>query len=79
MDHKEVRLLLNDYLSNILLHKPDDIFQFTKDHFQFLCTAPHIDRLLLIIGPKCGGRSTLMSRIKEEFPDQFDFPLVHWA
>ena len=33
MEHPEVKRLLNDYLSNILLHKPDDVFKFTKDYF----------------------------------------------
>ena len=49
MEHKEVKLMLNDYLSNILLHKPDDVFKYTKDYFQILCETPDIDKILILL------------------------------
>jgi len=76
-EHKEVRLLLNDYLSSLFLYKPDDVFKYTKDYFQFLCEEPSVANLLLIVGPKCSGRTLLINRILEEFPFSFEFPLIY--
>lgn len=77
MHHKEIRLLLNDYLSSLLLHKPDDVFKYTKDYFQFLCENPKFDRLLFLVGPKCSGRTVMIKRLVEEFPEVFECPLVY--
>ena len=72
MHHKETRLLLNDYLSSLLLHKPDDVFKYTKDYFQFLCENPKVERVLFLVGPKCSGRTVMIKKLVEEFPEVFD-------
>lgn len=33
--HPEIRQLLNDFMSTLLLHKPEDVFKFTKDYYSF--------------------------------------------
>lgn len=75
MDHPEVKRLLNDYLSNILLHKPDDVFKFTKDYFKFLCDKGESHKFVVLVGPNSVGKTTMLNKILEEFPDNFERPI----
>ena len=75
MEHPEVKRLLNDYLSNILLHKPDDVFKFTKDYFKFLCDKGESHKLVVLVGPNSVGKTTLINYIIKEFPNDFMKPV----
>jgi guanylate kinase len=70
----EIKKLLNDYLANLLLHKPDDVFKFTKDYFAILSEKPKVDKLLLIVGPAGVGKSTMINELISHFPDIFVIP-----
>ena len=74
MEHPEVKRLLNDYLSNILLHKPDDVFKFTKDYFKFLCEQGESHKLVILIGPNSVGKTTMVEHVIKEFPNDFVKP-----
>lgn len=74
MEHPEVKRLLNDYLSNILLHKPDDVFKFTKDYFKFLCDKGESHKLVVLVGPNSVGKTTMIDYIIKEFPNDFMKP-----
>ena len=74
MEHPEVKRLLNDYLSNILLHKPDDVFKFTKDYFKFLCDKGESNKLVVLVGPNSVGKTTMIDYILQQFPDNFKRP-----
>lgn len=57
--HPEIRQVLNDYLSNILLHKPEDVYSFTKDYFSFFNQKKETGRplkLLVVAGPSGSGK-----------------------
>ena len=73
-EHPEVKRLLNDYLSNILLHKPDDVFKFTKDYFKFLCDQGESHKLVVLVGPNSVGKTTMIDYILKEFPESFVKP-----
>ena len=75
MEHPEVKRLLNDYLSNILLHKPDDVFKFTKDYFKFLCDKGESHKLVVLVGPNSVGKTTMIDHIIKEFPENFQKPI----
>ena len=75
MEHPEVKRLLNDYLSNILLHKPDDVFKFTKDYFKFLCDKGESHKLVVLVGPNSVGKTTMIDYIIKEFPNDFTKPV----
>ena len=75
MEHPEIKRLLNDYLSNILLHKPDDVFNFTKDYFKFLCDKGESHKLVILVGPNSVGKTTMIDYILEQFPKDFKKPL----
>ncbi len=64
----EIKQLLNDYMANILLHKPDDVFKFTKDYFSILADKPNISKVLTIVGPSGVGKGGLIKRLCQEFP-----------
>ena len=74
MEHPEVKRLLNDYLSNILLHKPDDVFKFTKDYFKFLSDKGESVKFVVLVGPNSVGKSTLIDRLMEEYKGVFERP-----
>ena len=74
MEHPEIKRLLNDYLSNILLHKPDDVFKFTKDYFKFLCDKGESHKLVVLVGPNSVGKTTMIDYIIKQFPDNFVRP-----
>jgi guanylate kinase len=74
MEHPEVKRLLNDYLSNILLHKPDDVFKFTKDYFKFLCDKGESHKLVVLVGPNSVGKTTMIDYIIKQFPNDFRKP-----
>ena len=74
MEHPEVKRLLNDYLSNILLHKPDDVFKFTKDYFKFLCDKGESHKLVVLVGPNSVGKTSMIDFIIKEFPEHFIKP-----
>ncbi|VWU49399.1 conserved protein, unknown function [Hepatocystis sp. ex Piliocolobus tephrosceles] len=33
--HPEIKDLLNDFISSVLLHTPDDIFQYANEYFSY--------------------------------------------
>lgn len=74
MEHPEVKRVLNDYLSNILLHKPDDVFKFTKDYFKFLSDKGESVKFVVLVGPNSVGKSTLIDRVMNEYPNVFEKP-----
>ena len=71
-DHPEIRQLLNDYMSGLLLHKPDDVFKFTKDYFSFFNKKGKEDQVkesefsdikpLILVGPSGVGKVSLCSK-----------------
>ena len=81
--HPEIRQLLNDYLSTLLLEKPEDIYSYTQDYFSFFNSEKESvqHKPLVISGPSGVGKvaSTLFGiifipignscpTITEEFP-----------
>lgn len=74
MQHHEVKQLLNDYLANILLHKPDDVFKFTKDYFKFLSKSGESDKFTILVGPSSVGKTELLKKLVEEFSNDFEIP-----
>lgn len=74
MEHKEIKLLISDYLSNILLHKPDDVFKFTNDYFRILHDDPDTNRVLIVVGPYAVGKSLMIEKFMQEYPGKLRYP-----
>jgi guanylate kinase len=77
MEHKEIKLMISDYLSNILLHKPDDVFKFTKDYFRILHDEPDTNKALIVVGPHAVGKSLFIEKLMKDFPGCFKIPKKH--
>jgi len=75
--HPEIKQLINDYLSDLMLHKPEDVFKFTKNYFSILSTTPNIAKVLIVVGPSGVGKGTLIKDLMKEFPENFKFSVSH--
>lgn len=56
--HPEIRDILNDFLSSLLLEKPDDIYLYARKYFGFFNVDKIVDRqpFLIISGPSGVGK-----------------------
>ena len=75
--HPELTEVLNDFLSSLLLHKPDDLHLFAKDYFSSFNKNPHKYKPLIVVGPSGVGKSTLINYIRTLFPQIFQFGISH--
>ena len=77
--HPEVRAALQDFLSAVLLEKPEDVYAFARTHFSQRGKVPKdkLLRPLVICGPSGVGKGTLMNILFEEFGGYFGFSVSH--
>ena len=73
-EHPEARQLLNDYFSSVLLHKPENVYKFTKNYFAFFNKKKEGQDLpaLLIMGPNCHTKDEAVRRLLKNFPHLFE-------
>mmetsp|Transcript_37520 Transcript_37520/g.49332 ORF Transcript_37520/g.49332 Transcript_37520/m.49332 type:complete len:250 (+) Transcript_37520:45-794(+) len=71
-EHNEIREVLNDFLSSVLLHKPDDVFVFAKEYFHSFNPTPLKNKPLILVGPSGVGKRTLIDLVLQEYGDIFD-------
>ncbi len=71
--HPELRNLLNDFMTSVLLHQPRDIFLFSRDFFSVFNPEPDYFKPLVMAGPSGVGKGTLIKLLTDRYPDLFDF------
>jgi guanylate kinase len=71
--HPELQDLLNDFLSSTLLNKPDNIFTYAREFFSKFNLAPVRTKPLIVLGPSGVGKSTMLTRLMQRFPETFEF------
>lgn len=49
---------MSDYLSSLLIHKPDNVFKFTREYFSILSELPIVSKMVIIAGPRGSGKVT---------------------
>ena len=92
--HPEIRDILNDFLSSLLLEKPDDIYIYARKYFSFFNVdkKPDYHPILVMSGPSGAGKvlpipilfykiflkGTLLARLLKEYPDEFEVS-VSWT
>jgi len=82
-NYPQLKELLNDFVSNVLLHKPNDVYEFTRTYFSSFYSNSNLDNTnqkflpIVICGPSGVGKGTLIERLRKEFPDKFGFSVSH--
>jgi guanylate kinase len=69
--HPEIRQVLNDFLSSVLLRKPDNVYVFSKEYFHPFNTAPEQKKPLVVVGPSGVGKKTLIKQVIDKYGDLF--------
>lgn len=72
-----MREILNDFLSSVLLHKPDDVYLFAKEYFHPFNPTPMKYKPLVICGPYGVGKGTLIQAVLDRYGDLFDVVVSH--
>ena len=72
--HPELQQLLNDFVSEVLLEKPEDPIVFSREYFSKFNPNPEPYYPLAILGPAGVGKATFISRLLEMYPDIFEIP-----
>ena len=75
--HPEISRMLSDFMSSILLDKPDDVFLFASEHFGTYEGENGGHRPLVISGPSGVGKSTLVGMLIKSFPGLLDLCEPH--
>jgi len=75
--HPEMREILNDFLSSVLLNKPDDVYLFAKEYFHPFNPTPVKDKPFIVCGPFGVGKKTLRNKVLEKYGDLFDYCVSH--
>jgi guanylate kinase len=70
--HPEIREVLNDFMSAVLLHKPNDVFVFAKEYFHPFNPTPLKYKPLIMVGPSGVGKNTLREFILQEYGGLFE-------
>lgn len=71
--HPEVRQLLQDFLAQLLLKKPSDVYGFANEYFSYFKEQSTDDGIkpLVICAPSGCGKGTLIGRLLKDFPLAF--------
>jgi len=75
--HPEMREILNDFLSSVLLNKPDDVYLFSKEYFHPFNPTPVKDKPFIVCGPFGVGKKTLRTKVLTKYGDLFDYCVSH--
>ena len=67
-EHPELNEVLTDYISSILLHKPEDTYLFTREYFTKFNPEPIANKPLIISGPSSVGKTSMIAKLMEAFP-----------
>eukprot|EP00290_Baffinella_frigidus_P043770 CAMPEP_0180296022 /NCGR_PEP_ID=MMETSP0988-20121125/19368_1 /TAXON_ID=697907 /ORGANISM="non described non described, Strain CCMP2293" /LENGTH=344 /DNA_ID=CAMNT_0022273755 /DNA_START=63 /DNA_END=1094 /DNA_ORIENTATION=+ len=89
-NHPELTELLHDWLTNCLVNKPDDCYQFCREYFQGFQGGDGTGerdfkdgwgyrecRALIIIGPSGAGKRWLAKKLVGQYEDRFGVVVAH--
>ena len=73
LEHPEMREILNDFLTSVLLNKPDDVYLFAKEYFHPFNPTPVKDKPFIVCGPYGVGKKILRKKVLAKYGDLFDY------
>mmetsp|Transcript_31775 Transcript_31775/g.39199 ORF Transcript_31775/g.39199 Transcript_31775/m.39199 type:complete len:225 (-) Transcript_31775:260-934(-) len=68
---------MSDFLSQILVEKPDDILKFAREYFTAYLPKPSKESPLIVCGPSGVGKGTLMKKLFAEFGVKLGMSVSH--
>lgn len=73
LQHPEIRQLLQDFLAQLLLKKPDNVYDFANEYFSYFKKQSTSNGIkpLVICAPSGCGKGTLIGRLLKDFPQAF--------
>lgn len=76
--HPELRTLLDDFVTAVINHKPNDLVNFGTFYFNNLRKNGKVGPCPIIIaGPSGVGKGTIINKLLESFPELFGFSVSH--
>lgn len=76
--HPELRTLVDDFVSAVIAHKPEDLVKFGAFFFSDRRKNHHLGPCPVVIaGPSGVGKGTLINRLLGDFPELFGFSVSH--
>eukprot|EP01016_Furgasonia_blochmanni_P051097 TRINITY_DN7994_c0_g2_i1.p2 TRINITY_DN7994_c0_g2~~TRINITY_DN7994_c0_g2_i1.p2 ORF type:complete len:295 (-),score=85.99 TRINITY_DN7994_c0_g2_i1:290-1174(-) len=77
--HPEIREVLNDFVSSLLLQKPDDIYAYARDYFSYFNHEKDVkkQRPFVIAGPAGVGKGTLVKMLLQKYPEEFELSVSY--
>ncbi len=78
-DHPEVSQLLQDFMTKLLLNKPNDVFDFTQNYFKYFEKSSLEKSLkpIIITAPSGAGKGTLISKLLKDYPHYFELSVSY--
>ena len=77
VEHPEMREILNDFMSSLLLNKPDDVYLFAKEYFHPYNKTPVKNKPIIVCGPFGVGKKTLRTKVIKEYGDLFGYSISY--
>ena len=78
IDHPELQILLDEYISAVIAKKPNNIIRFSSEYFNAkrtgLVPGPSP---LVFAGPSGVGKGTVVATLMKRFPTVFGFSVSH--
>lgn len=77
--HPEIKQILQDFLSKLLLKKPDNIYEFANEYFSYFKDDGTSDSIkpLVVCAPSGCGKGTLINKLMKDFPDTFQLSVSY--
>lgn len=72
--HEELRNLIDDFFTSVLLRKPRNLHKYVADYFSELLKQ---QRGIILCGPNGAGKHSIVKKILSEFPKAFQIATKH--
>jgi len=81
-EYPQLKPLLNDFVSSVLLHKPDDVYSFARSYFSTFHSISEDNNNqkpapIVLCGPSGVGKGTMIEKLLQEYPAKFGFSVSH--
>lgn len=77
--HPELNDILSDFVSQLILDKPEDVYQYTGEYFKkYSKERVRVEnKPLIITAPSGCGKGTLIRRLMSDFPQYFELSVSY--